>query len=199
MRIGLHDLSKNFMLHLCPIRRALSCRDRILYSKWFTSCFPFKLENRSWLKFSNQEPFLSDTILFFRIVQGRQRSKLTHDPSSLSTEVISGQPKAILGSENQRRLGSWFNFKFIIIILVFFVWNPSHWGSVLNYDYILKLIVIIMKSSVWLLITNCERIEFDAGLALGEGFGRDVQKIGKITSDFQLQNLIFNKIKSETE
>ena len=37
------------------------------------------------------------------------------------------------------------------LISISLIWNPSHWGSVLNYDYVLKLIVIIMKLSAWLL------------------------------------------------
>ena len=68
-----------------------------------------------------------------------------------STKGISRQPKAVFGLENQWRLENWFNFKCIIIIIAFFLWNPSHWGSVLNYDYVLKLIMIIMKSHAWLL------------------------------------------------
>ena len=53
---------------------------------------------------------------------------------------------------NQWRLGSWFNFKCITIIVTSFMWNLSHWGSMLNYDYAFwKLFVIIMKSYAWLL------------------------------------------------
>ena len=37
------------------------------------------------------------------------------------------------------------------LISISLIWNASHWGSVLSYDYVLKLIVIIMKLSAWLL------------------------------------------------
>ena len=71
-----------------------------------------------------------------------------HSPSF--TKGISGQLKAIFNLENQWRLRSWINFKCIIIIIAFFVWNPSRWGSVLKYDYVLKLIIIVVELFVWL-------------------------------------------------
>ena len=78
-------------------------------------------------------------------VRARERS-----PSY--SKGISKQPKAIFDFGNQWRLGSWFNFMFIIIIVAPFMLNPSHWGLILNYDYaFLKLFVIIMKSYAWLL------------------------------------------------
>ena len=47
-------------------------------------------------------------------------------------------------------------------------------------------------------VIDCDRNLFDAGLKLGEGFGWDIRKTGEALPDFRLDYLIRNKIKSET-
>ena len=79
-----------------------------------------------------------DSISFIppnRVGIERQQSKFGRTNIHRPTKGISEQPKAIFGFGNQWRLGIWFNFKCIINIVASFMWNPSHWGSVLNYDY----------------------------------------------------------------
>ena len=97
-----------------------------------------------------------DSILFVLANYAGTSTKQVraHEHSPSYSEGISGQPKANIGLENQWRFRSWFNFKCIIssiVVVDFCLWYTSHWGSVLSYDYVLKLIVIIMKPFVWLL------------------------------------------------
>ena len=49
----------------------------------------------------------------------------------------------------------------------------------------MKLNVIIVRYFIVVVVEKyCDRIEFGAGLILGEGFGRDVRKIKKALPDF---------------
>ena len=72
-------------------------------------------------------------------------------------------------------------------------------GSVLNYDYVLKVIMINDKIACVVVVIDCDRNQFGAGLKLGEGFGRDIRKTGETLPNFWLEYLIRDKIKSETD
>ena len=62
----------------------------------------------------------------------------------------------------------------------------------------LKLIMINDKIACVVVVMDCDRNQFGAGLKLGEGFGRDIRKTGETLPDFRLEVQMLSKAKLET-